>query len=128
MNATDGSRPSEQIVPLQIAMIDVLRDPTLDEAARRIVTARLLDLARATSFPVLAARALEHVLVMEIEKTVADDPGFGDPVNARLHHLLRAARTPATVAFARCRMVGHSNGGGSRLGPAGGSTSPKVVP
>lgn len=90
MSARFGSpQPSQEIVPLQLAFVAVLRDRSLDEEARRVATGRLLALARATRWPGLACRALEHVLGCEIETTFADDPGFGDPVNARLHEMLR---------------------------------------
>jgi hypothetical protein len=83
-----GLRPSEEIVPLQVAMVDVLRDQNLDPSGRKVATRRLLEMARQTSFPELACRALEHVVGMEIESVLADDPGFGDPVNRRLHEML----------------------------------------
>jgi hypothetical protein len=91
-----SSLPSEEIVPLQLAFVDVLRDKRLDEGTRRIAAGRLLDMARQTPWPVLAVRALEHVVSSEIEMTLADDPLFADPVNARLHDMLRRGEGTCT--------------------------------
>ncbi|MGI8615289.1 MAG: hypothetical protein ACR2L4_00680 [Actinomycetota bacterium] len=78
-------RPSEEIVPLQLALVDVLRDPSLDDGARRIATTRLLALARATPWPELACEALLRVLGWEAEGRIE----HVDPVNVRLTEMLR---------------------------------------
>jgi hypothetical protein len=71
-------------------MLDVLRDERLDDEARRIATDRLLDLARATDWPELSCRALEHVVSWEIEGRTE----HVDPVNARLSAMLRRGEDP----------------------------------
>jgi hypothetical protein len=78
-------QPSEIIPPLQLGFLDVLRDGRLDDEARRFATERLLALAKATPWPVLACRALEHVVACEIEGRTEHI----DPVRVRLSKMLR---------------------------------------
>jgi hypothetical protein len=80
----------ETIAALQLAFLDVLRDHQLDSHARRIASARILTVARATPWPEIAVRALEHVVSWEIEGRTE----HVDPVNARLTQMARRGEDP----------------------------------
>jgi len=81
---------SQTIAALQLAFLDVLRDRQLDFDTRRIASARILKVARATPWPEIAVRALEHVVAWEIEGRTE----HVDPVNARLTQLARRGEDP----------------------------------